>query len=57
MFVPESWPRVIFDPSFPYRFEHMTLAAYLATAVLVDAFHALHPLRAYGDTRSQKLRF
>ena len=28
-FVPEDWWAVIFNPSFPYRFVHMVLAAYL----------------------------
>jgi cytochrome bd ubiquinol oxidase subunit I len=44
-FVPESWAGVIFNPSFPYRFAHMVLAAYLATAFAVGATAAWHLLR------------
>ena len=35
--VPTDWWKVIFNPSFPYRLVHMTLAAYLATALFVGA--------------------
>ena len=49
MFVPESWLRIIFNPSFPYRFVHMTLAAYLATAALVGGVGAWHLLRDRGN--------
>jgi cytochrome bd ubiquinol oxidase subunit I len=31
--VPVDWLKVIFNPSFPYRRAHMTVAAYLATAL------------------------
>jgi len=44
-FVPEDWWAVIFNPSFPYRFVHMVLAAYLATAFIVGAVAAYHLLR------------
>jgi cytochrome d ubiquinol oxidase subunit I len=44
-FVPADWFGVIFNPSFPYRLVHMTLAAYLATAFLVGAAGAWHLLR------------
>jgi len=44
-YVPESWTGVIFNPSFLYRFAHMTLAAYLATAFVVGAVAAWHLLR------------
>jgi cytochrome d ubiquinol oxidase subunit I len=42
--VPVDWVRVIFNPSFPYRLVHMTLAAYLATALFVAASAAWHLL-------------
>lgn len=51
-FVPTDWWQVIFNPSFPYRFTHMVLAAYLTTALVVGAvgaWHLMHrtaPLRA-----------
>jgi len=32
---PTDWLAVIFNPSFPYRFAHMTIAAYLTTAFVV----------------------
>jgi cytochrome d ubiquinol oxidase subunit I len=31
----ESWTKVIFNPSFPYRFLHMVTAAYLTTSFVV----------------------
>lgn len=43
--VPVNWLEVIFNPSFPYRLVHMTLAAYLATALFVGASGAWHLLR------------
>ena len=36
---------MIFNPSFPYRFAHMVLAAYLTTAFVVGAVGAFHLLR------------
>ncbi len=44
-FIPESWLGVIFNPSFPYRFVHMVLAAYLTTSFAVGAVGAWHLLR------------
>lgn len=32
---PTDWLAIIFNPSFPYRFLHMTMAAYLTTAFVV----------------------
>jgi len=43
--VPTDWLAVIFNPSFPYRLAHMTLAAYLSTALFVAAAAAWHLLR------------
>jgi cytochrome d ubiquinol oxidase subunit I len=43
--VPVDWLKVIFNPSFPYRLVHMTVAAYLATALFVGASGAWHLLR------------
>ncbi len=48
-FVPQDWFAVIFNPSFPYRLVHMTLAAYLATAFLVGATGAWHLLQGRRD--------
>ncbi|NRG16313.1 cytochrome ubiquinol oxidase subunit I [Rhizobiales bacterium] len=44
-FVPEDWFKIVFNPSFPYRFVHMMLAAYLTTAFVVGAVGAWHLLR------------
>jgi len=44
-FVAESWWKLIFNPSFPYRLVHMVLAAYLTTAFVVGAVGAWHLLR------------
>ncbi len=37
IFVPRDWLQIIFNPSFPFRLAHMTLAAYLTTALIVGA--------------------
>ncbi len=39
---PTSWLQVIFNPSFPYRFVHMTTAAYLTTAFTVAGIGAFY---------------
>jgi cytochrome d ubiquinol oxidase subunit I len=44
-FVPLDWWAVVFNPSFPYRFVHMMLAAYLTTAFIVGGVGAWHLLR------------
>jgi cytochrome d ubiquinol oxidase subunit I len=44
-FMPESWLAIIFNPSFPYRFLHTVMAAYLTTAMIVGAVGAWHLLR------------
>lgn len=43
--VPVDWLKVIFNPSFPFRLAHMTVAAFLATALFVGASGAWHLLR------------
>lgn len=43
--IPVDWLKIIFNPSFPYRLVHMTIAAYLATALFVAASGAWHLLR------------
>src|SRR5467141_2933122 len=43
--VPVDWLKVIFNPSFPYRLAHMTVAAYLAVALFVGASSAWHLLK------------
>jgi cytochrome bd ubiquinol oxidase subunit I len=44
-FVPADWWAICFNPSFPYRWAHMVLAAYLATAFAVGGVGAFHLLR------------
>lgn len=47
--VPADWFLVIFNPSFPYRLAHMTLAAYISTALLVAGCAGYHLLRGRRD--------
>jgi cytochrome d ubiquinol oxidase subunit I len=48
-FVPAgSWLAIIFNPSFPYRFAHTVLAAYLTTALVVGGASAWHLLKGRG---------
>jgi cytochrome d ubiquinol oxidase subunit I len=54
--VPVDWIKVIFNPSFPYRLVHMTLAAYLATALFVGASGAWHLLKR-RDTPAVRTMF
>jgi cytochrome bd ubiquinol oxidase subunit I len=49
--VPVDWLAVIFNPSFPYRLTHMTIAAYLATALFVGAVGAWHLLKGHDNPR------
>lgn len=43
--IPTDWIKVIFNPSFPYRLAHMSVAAFLSTSLLVGASAAWHLLR------------
>jgi cytochrome d ubiquinol oxidase subunit I len=52
-FVAEDWWAIIFNPSFPYRLVHMTLAAFLGTATLVAGISAWQLLRAPGNPRAR----
>lgn len=44
-FVAQDWWSIIFNPSFPYRFAHMMLATFLATALLIAGASAWQLLR------------
>jgi cytochrome bd ubiquinol oxidase subunit I len=55
-FVPENWVELIFNPSFPYRLAHMTLAAYLTTAFAVGGVAAWHLLKGQQD-RATRIMF
>ncbi len=39
---PSNWLEIIFNPSFPYRFLHMVMAAYLSTAFVVGGVGAFY---------------
>jgi cytochrome bd ubiquinol oxidase subunit I len=54
-FVPEDWMAIIFNPSFPYRFVHMVLAAYLTTAFVVGGVAAWHLLRDNKSPAARKM--
>jgi cytochrome bd ubiquinol oxidase subunit I len=49
--VPVDWLAVIFNPSFPYRLAHMTIASYLATALFVGAAGAWHLQKGHDNPR------
>lgn len=42
---PTDWLEIIFNPSFPYRFAHMVLAAYLTTAFVVGGIGAYYLIK------------
>ncbi|MGI3167620.1 cytochrome ubiquinol oxidase subunit I [Pseudooceanicola sp. C21-150M6] len=54
-FVPEDWLQIVFNPSFPYRFVHMVLAAYLTTALVVGAVGGYHLLRDSFDRAARTM--
>ena len=45
IFYAEDWWEIVFNPSFPYRFIHMVLAAYLTTCFVIGAVSARYLLR------------
>ena len=54
--VPDSWLEIIFNPSFPFRLMHMSVGAFLATAMVVAACGAWHLLRK-NDTPAVRTMF
>ncbi|KPV41222.1 cytochrome D ubiquinol oxidase subunit I [Thiohalorhabdus denitrificans] len=54
VFMPVDWFEIVFNPSFPYRFVHMVLAAFLATAFFVGGVSAWYLRR--GRHREESLR-
>jgi cytochrome d ubiquinol oxidase subunit I len=52
-FMAEDWWAIIFNPSFPYRLAHMTLAAFLGTATLVAGISAWQLLRQPQNHRAR----
>lgn len=53
--VPVDWLKVILNPSFPYRLVHMSIAAFLATALFVAASAAWHLLRGRDTPPIRKM--
>ncbi|RZI42490.1 cytochrome ubiquinol oxidase subunit I [Herbaspirillum sp. HC18] len=53
--IPTDWLQVIFNPSFPYRLAHMSVAAFLATALFVGASAAWHLLRGQDNPAVRKM--
>jgi cytochrome d ubiquinol oxidase subunit I len=45
-FVPQDWLRIVFNPSFPYRLVHTTMAFFITTAFVVIAVGAFHLRRS-----------
>jgi cytochrome d ubiquinol oxidase subunit I len=53
VYYPESWLEIVFNPSFPYRFAHMTLAAYLCTCFVVAGVAARYLLLGQYPRRAK----
>jgi cytochrome d ubiquinol oxidase subunit I len=52
---PADWMAIIFNPSFPYRLAHMSVAAFLSTALFVGASGAWHLLRGRDSAAVRKM--
>lgn len=52
-FIAENWWAIIFNPSFPYRLVHMTLAALIGTATMIAGISAWQLLRALENSRAR----
>jgi cytochrome d ubiquinol oxidase subunit I len=52
-FIPTSWVKALFNPSFPYRYMHTVVAAYLTTALVVGAVGAFHLLKDKTNPRAR----
>jgi cytochrome d ubiquinol oxidase subunit I len=52
-FIAQDWWAIIFNPSFPYRLVHMTLAAMLGTATLVAGASAWQLLKEPENPRAR----
>lgn len=53
--VPVDWFAVVFNPSFPYRLFHMSIAAFLSSALFVGASAAWHLLRGNKNPAIRKM--
>ncbi len=54
-FLADDWWAIVFNPSFPYRFVHTVISAYLTTAFIVGAVGAWHLLRHRGDQAARTM--
>jgi cytochrome d ubiquinol oxidase subunit I len=53
--VPADWVAIIFNPSFPFRLMHMSVAAFLSTALFVGASGAWQLLRGHDTEAVRKM--
>lgn len=53
--IPQDWLAIIFNPSFPFRLLHMSVAAFLCTALFVGASAAWHLLRRNDTPAVRKM--
>lgn len=53
--IPVDWLAVIFNPSFPFRLAHMSIAAFVATAFFVGASAAWHLLRGRDNPAIRRM--
>jgi cytochrome d ubiquinol oxidase subunit I len=51
--VPVDWFKIVFNPSFPYRLVHMSIAAFIVAATIVAANGAWHLLRGRRDAATK----
>ena len=57
-FVPRDWLQIVFNPSFPYRLVHTTMAFFITTAFVVigvAAYHLRHGRHAEESLTMQKM--
>ena len=55
-FVPKgSWLAIIFNPSFPYRFVHTVIGAYLTTSLVVGGVGAWHLLKDKSNSGARTM--
>lgn len=52
---PLDWWAIVFNPSFPYRFTHMLIAAYLSTSVVVLAVGARYRMAGRFDVEARTM--
>ncbi|TPE14145.1 cytochrome ubiquinol oxidase subunit I [Pantoea vagans] len=53
--VPQDWFKIVFNPSFPYRLFHMSVAAFLASAFFVGSSAAWHLLKGNNNPAIRRM--